>query len=785
MKYKYLPLSLVFSSLLAGCGGSSGGKEEPKQQESTNSAPVAVIDTSSTLNGESVAISVLENDTDSDGDALTVAQILTQPTHGTATISNNEVLYTPLDANFAGKDSFSYQITDGEKTSQASVELTLYQQLTLQGQVVDKPIANADVSLTVNGETFETQADSNGFYQLDVKTSDITDMLLLKAIGTANDQQHVELVNLFGSFESVMLASGEDRIFSYEQGNNANITHLSTAHYLLAEEQNAEDPITTQETYDSFSAQISPKELLDTASFIKLLVDNDNYTIAEGTSLTLLNSGEVKEAINAYLVSIAAMDTQGNLTEQYEADFTQAKNDSISSTDLAFTEQELIEQPLFTFSAYRKKLMPLYADKTLILNSDHQGKSIVANNNDIREASVEWKIEQGKLVFDFAEDSVLRYAIDLSFNIDSGMAEIANKWGEDIAIAIRDAYYEDKINSFIIVKKYPLKRTVSKLANDKAGVLAYISGVDVEELEIPEAVEWESDTLIYEKPIDGALKIVNGTNDEFSLLSSEQLVGEWSVPSLYASEEISGSILNHEYLTISGATATAKHTGKSYVVERLENSLVLSSSTEKVTYTPIMSDGNRYLTFVQQWENGELIFQGTGSVVKVQDDAELFFENMITELPKVYQPMITVMNHGSESVYENDLMNIDYLYAYQFDANNTVKRAIRSAHLIDGPDNYFHIGTEWTWSRTDNQIKMGYESDFDLRYRFWDVLAYVPESNSALVHEYSLYGYDEDNNGEISEDEIENLIYPRINFIKLEDLSLWKAAWQNTVNKGL
>ena len=132
-------------------GGSSGGKEEPKQQESTNSAPVAVIDTSSTLNGESVAISVLENDTDSDGDALTVAQILTQPTHGTAAISNNEVLYTPLDANFAGKDSFSYQITDGEKTSQASVELTLYQQLTLQGQVVDKPIANADVSLTVNG----------------------------------------------------------------------------------------------------------------------------------------------------------------------------------------------------------------------------------------------------------------------------------------------------------------------------------------------------------------------------------------------------------------------------------------------------------------------------------------------------------------------------------------------------------------------------------------------------------------------------------------------------------
>ncbi len=67
MKYKYLPLSLVFSSLLTGCGGNSDSNEESKQ-ELTNSAPVAVIDTSSTLNGESVVISVLENDTDSDGD---------------------------------------------------------------------------------------------------------------------------------------------------------------------------------------------------------------------------------------------------------------------------------------------------------------------------------------------------------------------------------------------------------------------------------------------------------------------------------------------------------------------------------------------------------------------------------------------------------------------------------------------------------------------------------------------------------------------------------------------
>ena len=56
---------------------------------------------------------VLSNDTDPDGDALTISA-LSQPLHGTATISTDgtAIIYDP-DDDYRGPDSFSYAISDG------------------------------------------------------------------------------------------------------------------------------------------------------------------------------------------------------------------------------------------------------------------------------------------------------------------------------------------------------------------------------------------------------------------------------------------------------------------------------------------------------------------------------------------------------------------------------------------------------------------------------------------------------------------------------------------------
>jgi hypothetical protein len=90
-----------------------------------NNAPVANDDTLTVEAGAGVtAVDVLDNDSDVDGDILTVASV-TQPGHGTATLSNGVVSYTPA-GTFSGTDSFSYTVSDGRGgTDTATVTVTV------------------------------------------------------------------------------------------------------------------------------------------------------------------------------------------------------------------------------------------------------------------------------------------------------------------------------------------------------------------------------------------------------------------------------------------------------------------------------------------------------------------------------------------------------------------------------------------------------------------------------------------------------------------------------------
>jgi uncharacterized repeat protein (TIGR01451 family) len=75
----------------------------------TNRPPVAVNDFASTTENVSVTVPVLVNDSDPDGDALTI--ISTSPTNGIASISGTNVVFTP-ETNFTGTATCGYGIRD-------------------------------------------------------------------------------------------------------------------------------------------------------------------------------------------------------------------------------------------------------------------------------------------------------------------------------------------------------------------------------------------------------------------------------------------------------------------------------------------------------------------------------------------------------------------------------------------------------------------------------------------------------------------------------------------------
>lgn len=83
----------------------------------TNHPPVAVADSASTTPGNSVVINVLANDTDPDGDTITLIAVSNPSTMSTSGIPNvsiigSSVTYTPPPDFAGGTDTFNYVICD-------------------------------------------------------------------------------------------------------------------------------------------------------------------------------------------------------------------------------------------------------------------------------------------------------------------------------------------------------------------------------------------------------------------------------------------------------------------------------------------------------------------------------------------------------------------------------------------------------------------------------------------------------------------------------------------------
>lgn len=113
-----------------------------------NDAPVANPDLISLMEDTSVAIDVLTNDTDPEGDDFFIDFVSTPANGSVSFTSNGPVIYTPFD-DFNGDDSFVYRICDSGTPVQCSDAITVV----VVSAVNDAPVATDDIAAVVQGDS--------------------------------------------------------------------------------------------------------------------------------------------------------------------------------------------------------------------------------------------------------------------------------------------------------------------------------------------------------------------------------------------------------------------------------------------------------------------------------------------------------------------------------------------------------------------------------------------------------------------------------------------------------
>ena len=121
---------------------SPGPQAEGEAIPQANGPPVAVDDASTTAEDTAIVIRVLDNDSDVDGDSLSVIEVSTPSNGGVAiTGAGTTVTYTP-NANFHGSDLFTYKVSDGKVVTDAATVTVIVT------SVNDPPVAMGDASTT-------------------------------------------------------------------------------------------------------------------------------------------------------------------------------------------------------------------------------------------------------------------------------------------------------------------------------------------------------------------------------------------------------------------------------------------------------------------------------------------------------------------------------------------------------------------------------------------------------------------------------------------------------------
>ena len=290
-------------SLADGKGGTATGTVTVAVAPKPNTAPVATADSANTTSPNAVTVNLLTNDTDEDGDTLSVTAN-TAPANGSVTISGGSATYTPV-AGFSGTDAFGYTVSDG-KGGSATGAVTI----TVAPKPNTPPVADADSASTTSPNAVTVNLLAND-------TDDDGDTLSVTA-NTAPANGSVTISGGSATYTPAAGFSGSDG-FSYTVSDGKGGTSSGTV--TLTVEAAPAPAVISGSAILNWSVPTTrsngaPLSMAEIAGY-------EIYLLAESTGVTsviALDDGSLTSytidglSADTYHFSMAAKDSDGNLS---------------------------------------------------------------------------------------------------------------------------------------------------------------------------------------------------------------------------------------------------------------------------------------------------------------------------------------------------------------------------------------------------------------------------------------------------------------------------------------
>ncbi len=791
-------ISILVIAALTACGGGSSDKSTaptPVPAPTVNTAPAATNDIGLAQNNQPVVLDVLANDTDAENNSLSISKIIAEPTMGSVEIVNNTLVYTP-NKDVALVDTLQYELSDGELTSTASVAVTVNHTISISGKVTDSPISSARVSATLSGETFTTTADNEGNYKLDLTISSMTpELLVISAIGSEDkDQQNVELIAVIGETTSLLTAVADNRELPVVD-NSTNITHVSSATYLLSVDRNENEALASMDSYMQFVSELDSNELMSTAGFIKLLVDNDDFDIPNGkTTLSLLENNNAAvntaDAITNYLLENDLLGEDGQPTTVYVSALSAAIAETLADPDVVeqFTADMFNNKTMIQLAAIKEGWLP-YSGDALVFSDNgytiyhdanvHADKPEIVYTRSIVDGKLRLKSNENKREYITIHASVFTYLVEnygFSQQLENELVN-AYETGRIASDTEIDILLYDEFIDYTLISSNDINYQVA------------IEKKSYYQFDIPEGANWSSNIAKSETFTNNSNgSLIHTPKKHWLNKTLADINGRWL---LYFDSSFIDFINNFEEATarvakiadVNPSTTTATVEGKAYNVGLADGVLSLTSGSESYKYQPIQASSNAYFAIVEKWSEGKLEYVSARQIAKFENNHQEFVNNLSTELPIAH---LAYTNGSISSQWQGDRLKLDNIYGYQFSASGNLRRGI-SAYEANSENelDQFDLGDDrWTWNSSGNGVNLNLDTGYTKRHRTWQVIS-VDSDGYALIFEQSTFAYDYDGNGTIDDDEIGQFIRPRLNIIKQVDLSSWAEAWQNTLDMGL